>query len=241
MKVLVLGHRGMLGHVVERRFLELGCETENVSSRWPTEEFKRVILKSDAQFCVNAIGRIPQKTHDFTANAKLPIWLDRNFPGVGVVHPSSDCEWDDSEYGRSKKTASDWIDAHAEKTKRVLTSIVGFEQGGNSSLLGWFLSNPKGSVVSGYTNHFWNGITTLTWANFVYGLMEKWSPAPKVSALCSASCVSKFELLGHFNAVFHAELSVQPKAHGESADKCLSHAVELGPIEEMLEEMKNWY
>ena len=241
MRVLVLGHRGMLGHLVERRLLELGCETESISFRWPTDEFKDVISNSRAQFCVNAIGRIPQKTQDFVANSELPLWLDSNFPGIGIIHPSSDCEWDDSEYGRSKKAASDWIDSHAEKTKRVLTSIVGFELEGSSSLLGWFLSNPKGLSVSGYTNHYWNGVTTLAWANYAFGLMENWSEAPNVSALCSSSCVSKFELLRYFNDVFGAGLNVQPVAHAESANKCLSNGLDLGPIEDMLVEMKNWY
>lgn len=241
MKVLVLGHRGMLGHVVERRLRELGCETESISGRWPTEEFKEGVLNSEAQFCVNAIGRIPQKTHDFIANAELPVWLDRNFPGVGVVHPSSDCEWDDSEYGRSKKAASDWIDAHAQKTKRILTSIVGFELEGSSSLLGWFLSNPKGASVCGYANHWWNGVTTLKWASYAFDVMENWKMAPGLVAICSSSCVSKYELLGHFNDVFRAGLEIQPCAKGEPANKCLTGAVNLGPIEEMLVEMKNWY
>lgn len=241
MRVLVLGHRGMLGHVVDRRLTEFGCETENVSGRWPTEEFKESVLKSSAQFCVNAVGRIPQKTSDFTANADLPIWLDRHFPGIGVVHPSSDCEWDDSDYGRSKKASSDWIDVHAEKTKRILTSIVGLELDGDSSLLAWFLSNPRGAVVQGYTDHFWNGITTLSWADFAFDTMENWSRASKVEALCSSLCISKFNLLEHFNEVFQAGVDLQAVGHGEPANKCLSGAVDLGPIEKMLVEMKTWY
>lgn len=241
MRVLVLGQRGMLGHVVERRCVEIGFETEVIPHRWPTEEFKKAIQTSRAEFCINAIGRIPQKTVDFTANFDLPVWLDMNFGGKGVVHPSSDCEWDNSEYGRSKRAASDWIDEHGEKTKRVLTSIVGFELDGCSSLLGWFLSNAKGSIVSGFSNHFWNGITTLAWANYVIDMVERWEESPRVSVLSSSSCISKYDLLIHFNNVFQARLNVHSTAHDAPANKCISEALILGSIEDMLVEMRNWY
>ena len=78
LKVLILGHRGMLGHMV-KMYLEQFYTIETISDRWGTEEFKAAIQESDADYLINCIGAIPQRTKDFTINWELPIWLDQNF------------------------------------------------------------------------------------------------------------------------------------------------------------------
>jgi dTDP-4-dehydrorhamnose reductase len=54
----------------------------------------------------------------------------------------------------------------------IRSSIIGPEFNKPAkSLLGWFLSRKDGSVVEGFINHIWNGVTTLQVSEFCYGLI----------------------------------------------------------------------
>lgn len=107
MRILILGHTGMLGHMV-KMYLEQFYTVETISDRWGTEEFKTTIQESDADYLINCIGAIPQRTKNFDINWELPIWLDQNFNGR-IIHPGTDCEMDDDDYGISKAKAAAWL------------------------------------------------------------------------------------------------------------------------------------
>ena len=127
MKVLVLGHKGMLGHMVHKYLLEKEkesmldsiLEVRTINLRWPSREFKKKLLDFDGNFVVNCIGAIHQRTDDFDVNTELPIWLDKNLDNCGVIHPGTDCEMDDDFYGISKKIASDYLVNHGVNTKII--------------------------------------------------------------------------------------------------------------------------
>ena len=61
MRVLILGHRGMLGSMVQRFFSYRGVEIETMEFRFPSEEFQDHIRNSRSSFLINCIGAIPQK------------------------------------------------------------------------------------------------------------------------------------------------------------------------------------
>ena len=43
-KILVLGHKGMLGHIVENYLSsKKNFQTKNITERWPTKSFKKSI------------------------------------------------------------------------------------------------------------------------------------------------------------------------------------------------------
>lgn len=234
MKILILGSSGMLGHMV-KGYLEQYYEIETINHRWPSEEFKQAVIDSNAYFLINCVGAIPQRTEDFTINFELPIWLDENFKG-NIIHPGTDCEIDNDEYGTSKRKAADWILERGERTKMIKASIIGPELKGNSSMLYWFLSNDDGSRVNGYSNHMWNGITTYSWAKFCKQLIEDWDKYPKRTILGS-DCISKFEMCKIFNKVYGRNIIVNPFETEHSVNKCLDYDIYLGNIETQLTEM----
>ena len=41
-----------------------------------------------------------------------------------IIHPSTDCEMDNDDYGLSKKKAADYIKNKGTKTKMLQTSII---------------------------------------------------------------------------------------------------------------------
>ena len=45
MKILVLGHKGMLGHMVYKYFVENNFEISTTSKRWPSSDFKDFIYE----------------------------------------------------------------------------------------------------------------------------------------------------------------------------------------------------
>jgi dTDP-4-dehydrorhamnose reductase len=232
MKVLVLGHKGMLGHMVTKYLRDNKVEVVTSDVRWPESPFKTDI-KLD--YVINCIGAIPQRTKTFDINWHLPIWLDFNSP-CRVIHPGTDCEMDDDDYGKSKKTAADFLNSIGSKTKILKTSIIGPELNSNSSLLEWFLSQNEN--VFGYTKAMWNGNTTLEWAKQCLTLMTVWEDYPTETIL-EGQCVSKYDLLKTINGVFKKGLTINPKEDGK--DKCLTGRIKTNSIEEQLEELKKYY
>ena len=76
MKVLVLGHTGMLGHMVCRYLALKGHGILLTDERWPTDKFFEYLNNFDGDFVINCVAAIPQRTDDFVINfdrAKLSI------------------------------------------------------------------------------------------------------------------------------------------------------------------------
>ena len=238
MKILVLGHKGMLGHMV-KLYLEKFYEIETIDERWGTEEFKEVIKKSDANYLINCIGAIPQRTKDFNINWELPIWLDKNFNGR-IIHPGTDCEMDDDEYGISKAKAASWLLDNGLRTKIIKTSIIGYELNGNASLMEWFLSNKDGGNVNGYADHLWNGSTTYQWAKHSKQLIENWNKHMDLTIIGTAA-TTKYDMLMSINKVFNRQINVNRVLTGSTVNKCLELDIYYGHIETQIKEMKEFY
>lgn len=234
MKILVLGSNGMLGNMV-KKYLEQFFEIETIIYRWPSNYFRTAIINSNSNFLINCVGAIPQRTKNFDINWELPIWLDANFKG-NIVHPGTDCEMDDDEYGLSKRKAANWIIKNSTKTKIIKASIIGPEINGSVSMLNWFLSNEDYSEVNGYSNHKWNGVTTFHWAKFCKKMIESWSEYAKRTVLGS-DCLSKYEMCKIFNKVYGRNIIVNSFETEQATNKCLEYDIKLEHIETQLTEM----
>jgi len=71
MKVLVIGHTGMLGNAV-CKYLNTQKDVSVVifskKNRWPFDSFKKSVVKFDGDYIINCIGAIPQRTNQFEVN-----------------------------------------------------------------------------------------------------------------------------------------------------------------------------
>ena len=239
MKILILGSNGMLGHMVKKYLDSIQYEIETIEHRWPSTDFKNSIIDSNADFLVNCVGAIPQRTKDFAINWELPIWLDKHFNGK-IIHPSTDCEMDEDPYGLSKKRAADYIIESGKKTKMIKASIIGPELNGNSSMLYWFLSNEDHSEVNGYSNHMWNGITTYSWAIFCKELIDNWGKYNTRTTL-SSNCLSKYDMCKIFNKVYKRNIIVKSFETREAVNKCLEADIILDDIDTQLIKMIRFY
>ena len=236
MKILILGHRGMLGHMVAKYLIDQNIEVTTTQSRYPSIEFQEKVISFNGDYIINCIGSIPQRTKDFTLNYELPIWLEKNTT-IKTIHPGTDCEMDDDEYGISKKKARDFIVNEGTHTKILKTSIIGPELGKASSLMDWFLSQ-KGEV-GGYTKAMWNGNTTLTWAKECLNLIYNWDEY-QCETILEGECLSKFDLLTHIKEVFQKDIQINPNGK-VTIDKCLIGNKKTYSIKKQLEELKEYY
>ena len=238
MKILILGHKGMLGHMVHKYLSRLNKYTiDTTSYRWPSNEFREFVKNYDGDYIINCIGAIHQKTSDFDVNWELPIFLDF-YAKCKIVHPGTDCEIDKDNYGVSKKIAKDFIFSNAKQTKSLTTSIIGPELNGHYSLMNWFLSKEDGSEVFGFTKAMWNGNTTLTWAIQCVNLIENYNEFD-IDTTLSSDCVSKKEILDIINEVYERKIIVKEK-NTLNINKCLDGKVKTSHIKQQLIELKKF-
>ena len=237
MKILVLGHNGMLGHMVHKYLSTKDCELVTTDLRWPSDEFKNFVVDFNGDFVVNCIGAIHQRTSEFSVNTDLPIWLDVLNKDFKIIHPGTDCEIDNDDYGNSKREAAEYLLEKGRDTKIIKTSIVGTEVNTKASLLEWFL-DVKEKNINGYSEYYWNGNTTLQWAKICYKIMSDWNGFEKLN-IPMTECISKYELLKIMKNVFEKDIIIN-KNSDIKVNKCLVGNIEVPKIEEQLIELKEF-
>jgi dTDP-4-dehydrorhamnose reductase len=105
---------------------------------------------------------------------------------------SEDSEFDCNDlYGLSKVSG----ELESKSMMTIRCSIIGHEVKSSVSLMDWFLSQPASTLINGYTNHIWNGVTTLTFARVIHGVISKNTYSPGTIHLVPKDQISKFELL----------------------------------------------
>jgi dTDP-4-dehydrorhamnose reductase len=238
MRILILGHTGMLGHMVHKYLTSKSLTVETTSNRWPSQEFKEFVKDYDGDFIINCVGAIHQKTKNFDVNWELPIFLDF-YSKCKIIHPGTDCEMDDDNYGTSKRIARDFIVNTSKNTKSIKTSIIGPELKGNASLMEWFLSNNDESTINGYSKYYWNGNTTLTWSEFAYDIIKNWDTVKKETILTS-ECISKKDILDSINIVFNRKINIIEITE-ISFNKCLYSNENTPHIKTQLFKLKDFY
>lgn len=261
--VFVLGHRGMLGHVAARWFAERGHDVRTTDARYGAgarDPLVEAVRDSDARWVLNCLGRIKQKSADaaelYRSNTLLPLQLgSRLRPDQHLVHASSDCVFSGARGGYRADEPGDADDIYgvskllgeavnrAPNATVVRVSIIGPELGDGRGLMGWFVAQPTDRPVSGFTDHRWNGITTLEWARFVGGMLQALArgarPAPLMQP--GTDAISKHELLLLLRDVFATGHEVRAVASGTRVDRTLVPDPHLGALRPQLEALRDWY
>lgn len=197
-----------------------------------------------ARWAVNAIGVIKPYVHDDNAaeiyravqvNSLFPHVLARAAEQCGcrVLQIATDCVYSGSKGNYVENDPHDALDVYG-KTKslgevyssnvfQLRCSIIGPEIKTHVSLLDWFLDQERGTAVNGFTNHQWNGVTTLHFARLCQGIMTAELDLPHLQHVVPAGVVSKCELLQHFAREFQREdLSIQPAEARTVIDRTLN-------------------
>jgi dTDP-4-dehydrorhamnose reductase len=235
MKILILGHNGLLGNMVYKYFKDK-YETIITNLKWETDEFKDFIIKSDADYIINCIGKIPQKKpieSDYNkVNFELPKWLDNL--GIKIIHPDTDENGNDP-YSISKIKFREY---NRINTKVIRTSIIGPELKGNYSFMNWFLNSEN--EVNGYINQYWNGNTTLEWSKWAEKIILDWDNFKDFITISNTDCLSKYEILKIIKKVFNKDIKINSHISDVTKNNCLEPDFYTKKLENQLIDLKNF-
>lgn len=179
-----------------------------------TKEIKKIA--GSANWVINAIGITKPHIHEdnpeevsraVEINAFFPYLLANATKGTKakIIQIATDCVFS-GKLGRYVETSPhDALDVYG-KTKslgevsrdnfyNLRCSIIGRETKNHHFFMDWFLHQPKGAAVNGFTNHKWNGITTLHFAKICAGIVKSGQKLPHVQHVVPANVVSKATLL----------------------------------------------
>ena len=263
-ELLILGHKGMLGQMVMNYFKKKGYKLQTNRYRFnenQRENFIAECRKYPEAIVVNCIGKIKQKTADANdllwANALLPLALNNHLlPEQCLVHPSTDCVFDGKKgapyaiddnpdavdaYGWSKRLGEVAV-KDRPNTIVMRVSIIGPDASPQGKgLLAWFLSNPPGSELKGFTNHLWNGITTLEWCKQLEQFLENRDKSKSYFyQLGTAESYSKHQMLKLFQENFQTNYQIEAFEAEEGIDRRMHPTNSSKNLKEQLVELKTF-
>jgi dTDP-4-dehydrorhamnose reductase len=239
-----------------------------------TEELVRVI--QGATWVVNCIGLIKPHIRDSSsADTAAAIRINAMFPhllalaaeevGARVLQIATDCVYSGRFGGYRESDPHDALDVYG-KTKslgevasaafhHLRCSIVGHEVAGRTSLLEWFLGQKENASVIGYTDHYWNGVTTVQFARFCRGIICEEASLPGTCHVVPYDSVTKAQLLEMFASAYErTDIRIQLAPTGELVNRTLATEQEelnlrlwslagyaaAPTIETMIREMAEW-
>lgn len=241
MRIIVLGSTGMLGRYVYnyfswRHYDVIASTRDNIdaANTSPAKIIAMGLRPTD--IIINCAGLIKQRKAvsdlDFLmVNAIFPHQLAAACESVGseLIHITTDCVFNGSKGLYTESSLHDELDIYG-RTKSlgepdnatvVRTSIIGEETSGFLSLLEWVRSN-AGKKVNGYTDHFWNGITCLQFAEVCEHIIDNKLYWEGVKHVFSPDIVSKKELTELISTVYDLDITVNSYETGTLCDRSLA-------------------
>lgn len=247
MIVAVLGAGGQLGHIlteylksVGTYIIPVGHDKLHIDARSAYKDYAEsldyILEDVKVDYLINCIGatkphfNVKEKLEDniFT-NAVWPHLLERYCAArsIKLIHITTDCIYDGAigKYDEnSKSTANDDYGqskylGECDRAMVIRTSIIGTERGSARFLISWVLGQ-DGKEVNGFTNHLWNGVTTLELSKRLHKIMkdELWTPGKYHTF---GPDITKEELVKEIAAAFKVNVKVNPVAAKEYCDRRL--------------------
>jgi dTDP-4-dehydrorhamnose reductase len=251
-KLLLIGSNGMLGTAL-RHVLSQGhavsildrAQFDISRGQWNN------LSVSGFDYVINAAGLINRRHATDSAlymvNAVFPQVLSALCAreGARLIHFSTDCVFDgvhapfyedsprlaQDDYGKSKALGE------PNQALVIRTSIIGPECGNFYNLLCWTLAQTH---ISGFTDHLWNGVTTLEAAHVVNRIIGQELFAVGVRHIFAEDC-SKYDLVQMICGAFGHPAHISPACAPAPRDTRLRtnhpeflQAFGIRPIQEQL-------
>lgn len=221
MKIMILGGKGMAGHMITAYFQQNPTYNVFYTSRDPDDkdgiyldvtnstELEKIIESIKPDITVNCIGILNDHASNntklaFQVNSLLPHQLAKlteRYHGK-LIHISTDCVFSGTKGDYTENDVPDGTSFYAQskqlgeiisdKHLTIRTSIIGPELKDNGiGLFLWFMKQ-KGKI-KGYEKVLWNGVTTLELAKAVEAMIQ--NNVTGLYHLGSEEKVSKYTLL----------------------------------------------
>ncbi len=268
-KVAVLGSTGMLGHVVAeqleldarfsvRRFCRNPQNGETYIDALSNDELIELRGIDYVINCIGLIKQLQQTTHIprrnwFVVNSIFPWNLAEQCKRYEckLIQISTDCVYAGLEGNYTESCRHDAEDDYGlskslgepHNAMILRTSVIGHEKRGKLSLLEWAISK-RGQMIDGYTNHTWNGLTAIEYANVCKKIMLQ-NLFRRGRHHVFSDSVTKYELLSMVNDVYKLDLNIQ-KTEARTAcyrtlqtTHSLNATLDIPSLKEMLHVMSN--
>lgn len=195
-----------------------------------------------AEYVINCIGiTIPHSLRDpsrtFFMNTALPHLLAQGF-GERLIHITTDCAFNGSEgYPYSERSPKTPVDIYGlskalgEPTEclTLRTSIIGRELSGFHGLLEWFLQQNE-KTITGFANHFWNGITTKQFGKICDTIIKNPERFPRAGLFhVFSTTLSKYEMVLKFREKYNIDCEITPD-HEKKLNRTLTTIHELNAL-----------
>lgn len=259
MRVVVLGARGMLGHMVVTVLEEAGHEVVGICRAGmigranrhldleDRDALRAVLAEVGPGWVVNAAGRLNQAVDRTPAasiyvNSYLPHLLAGWGPELGfrLLHVSTDCVFEGSRGLYRVEEEPDATSAYGrskalgevfnDRDLTIRTSIVGPElTTSGTGLLLWFMR--QSGPIPGWTKAIWSGLTTLELARVIEAVV-----AGRIEPIGLWQCapprpIAKYDLLRLMNEELRGGEAVVGPVDGVVGNKSLvNDRPELWPV-----------
>jgi dTDP-4-dehydrorhamnose reductase len=195
-------------------------------------------------WAINAIGITKPLIRDDNAfeirraieiNARLPHRLGDRAAVLGtrVLQIATDCVYSGRKGAYVEADVHDALDVYG-KTKslgetfqpqvhHLRCSIIGPEPKDFKFLVEWFRRQPRGASVNGFTNHLWNGVTTLHFAHVCRGIVAAGLELPHLQHVVPSSPMTKAAMLEAFAAAYgRDDVAIRHSEAGTVVDRTLA-------------------
>jgi len=228
-KVVVIGCKGMAGHVVKTclestglydvwgiaRGINSGQKLINLDVS-NTKELESILDNGSFDVVINCIGLLNKTAED---NPELAVWFNSYFPQLlasygkkhnfKLVHISTDCVFSGKEGGYKEDSFKNGIGFYAQskalgevintKDLTFRTSIIGPELNENGIGLFHWFMSQNDEVF-GYSEAYWSGVTTIELAKGIHEAIKQ--DLTGLYHFVNSSKISKFDLVNEFNSNF---------------------------------------
>lgn len=227
-KILVIGIKGMAGHVIFNSLPKLGnYEVYGVARNVTSTnrifnldvsnivELKK-ILDLEFDVVINCIGILNKDAED---NPHKAIWFNSYFPHLlesytkntktKVISISTDCVFSGKKGNYTEMDIRDGEGFYAtskamgeltnDKDLTIRTSIIGPELNNEGiGLFHWFMQ--QNDIVSGYSHAYWSGITTVELSKVIHQTIQQ--EIKGLLIVAGNPKIDKYSLLKLFNSIF---------------------------------------
>lgn len=216
--------------------VQAGCDASPIN--WQGVEYAINCIGITKPYCHD--DRLDEIQNAIAINAQFPHALAAHAEvhGYRVIQIATDCVYSGRNGGCTEDAVHDPLDMYG-KTKsvgevmassrflNVRCSIIGPEAHHRAFLLEWFLAQPDGATVNGFSHHRWNGITTLQFAQLCDAIIsgghfDALVQQSHVHHFVPNETVTKYELLTIFRDVFEKRVDVREVRGTDVVDRTLA-------------------
>ncbi len=224
-KVLIIGSKGMAGHLLKHFLVDSGEFTVadlargrdffipdyevDVENR---EQLSKALYNCQPDFVINCVGVLNEAANDNPSsaifiNAFLPHYLAKigNELSFKLIHISTDCVFSGGKGGYVETDQKDGKDIYAQTKSlgevdygnhlTIRTSIIGPELKMTGIGLLHWFFMQKNSTVKGYSKAFWSGVTTFQLAKFICDVLKSNKKLSGLIHLTNNEKINKHDLL----------------------------------------------